>query len=201
MTDSQDTTAQEIPQGFCQCGCGRKTNLAKKTYASEGIRKGEPRSYLPGHQFKGVYRTPPVGKLNGRWKGGRVLNGGYIAIWKPDHPRADRYGYVPEHILVMENALGRHIPKGEIVHHIDEDRLNNSIGNLMLFKTVAMHNAFHSCLRAFKQTGHWDWINCPFCHQYDDPKNMFVSKVTKMHYHRECMNLDRRQRKINGLKS
>ena len=35
---------QEIPQGFCQCGCGRPINLARRT--SIGYTQGEPLNYI-----------------------------------------------------------------------------------------------------------------------------------------------------------
>jgi HNH endonuclease len=36
-----------IPHGFCQCGCGRRTNIARDN--DRGFRKGEPYAYLAGH--------------------------------------------------------------------------------------------------------------------------------------------------------
>jgi len=184
MSDYQDTTAQEIPKGFCQCGCGRKTNLAKKTYASEGIRKGEPRSYLPGHNPRETYGA--IGKLNGRWNDGKTKNKGYILVMNPDHPRANPNGYVLEHLLAMEKHLGRPILPTEAVHHIDGNKANNAIENLQLFETWGKHLSFHARLRAFQATGHWDWVKCKFCKQYDAPTNMFVSKVNNNNYHRAC---------------
>lgn len=65
---------------------------------------------------------------------GRIVSGeGYVLILKPDHPRAYSGKYVPEHILVMEESLGRLLdPSIESVHHIDGDRQNNEISNLQL---------------------------------------------------------------------
>lgn len=40
---------QEIPYGYCHCGCGQKTNIAKRNFHSRGIVKGEPWRYAPGH--------------------------------------------------------------------------------------------------------------------------------------------------------
>ena len=39
--------------GLCQCGCGKKTSMAKQTLKASGWVKGEPLRYLPGH-----YRSP-----------------------------------------------------------------------------------------------------------------------------------------------
>ena len=97
---------------------------------------------------------------------------GYALIKKEGHPRANHLGYVLEHILVLEKALGRPILPTEATHHIDGNRANNSPGNLILFKTKGMHAAFHGRLRAFETCGHYDWIRCCFCHQYDAPANL-----------------------------
>lgn len=62
---------------------------------------------------------------------GRIVNNGYRYIYKPSHPRAKTHGgYVGEHVLVMEQALGRLLLDDELVHHKDENRLNNNPDNL-----------------------------------------------------------------------
>jgi len=50
--------------------------------------------------------------------------------------------YVAEHRYVMEQYLGRKLVKGELVHHIDHDSLNNDISNLEVV-TQAQHNKIH----------------------------------------------------------
>jgi len=88
------------------------------------------------------------GEKHGRWKGGRITTSqGYIAVLKPEHPSADKYGYVYEHRLVMEKHLDRYLKKGEIVHHIDDNRANNLIDNLVLFPTGGAHRKYHIELR------------------------------------------------------
>src|SRR5262245_30182139 len=48
------------------------------------------------------------GGRNVSWNGGRTTDkSGYILIRKPDHPMANRNGYVREHRLVAEQLLGR----------------------------------------------------------------------------------------------
>lgn len=46
-------TAQEIPYGYCHCGCGGKTTICKKTRPSRGHVKGEPLRYIHGHNGSG----------------------------------------------------------------------------------------------------------------------------------------------------
>lgn len=40
---------KEIPYGYCHCGCGRKTSLAKQSSARDGHVKGEPVRFCSGH--------------------------------------------------------------------------------------------------------------------------------------------------------
>lgn len=52
-------------------------------------------------------------------------------------------GCVLEHRKIASDKLGRPLEDGEVVHHIDEDRANNSEENLMVFKTSGDHARFH----------------------------------------------------------
>lgn len=45
----QDITTQEIPYGYCHCGCGQKTTIAKESSTRRSVRKGEPYRYISGH--------------------------------------------------------------------------------------------------------------------------------------------------------
>lgn len=47
------------------------------------------------------------------------------------------------HRVVMERKIGRKLKRGEVVHHIDGDKNNNSPENLMLFKNQAEHALWH----------------------------------------------------------
>lgn len=47
---------------------------------------------------------------------------------------------------MVEKHIGRKLLKTEAVHHIDENKLNNEIINLMLFKSTAEHTKYHHVL-------------------------------------------------------
>ena len=47
----------EVPFGYCHCGCGNKTNIAKATVPRWGFVKGQPHRFLVGHGRV----TAPVG--------------------------------------------------------------------------------------------------------------------------------------------
>ncbi len=89
-----------------------------------------------------------------------------------------------EHALVAERALGKPLPKGAVVHHRDGNTSNNSPWNLIVFRNNVDHMEFHRRERAYDDCGHANWLKCPYCHQYEDPKNLYVFK--NQGYHREC---------------
>jgi flagellar basal body rod protein FlgC len=70
------------------------------------------------------------------------LNTGYILTYAPHHPNAHKDGYVMFHTVLMERKIGRYLEKNEVVHHINHDRADNRIENLLLmdrFEHSSMH--------------------------------------------------------------
>ena len=70
--------------------------------------------------------------------------GGYKHIMAPDHPRANCVKTVAEHILIMEKHIGRYLNNEEVVHHINEIKTDNRIGNLKIFANSAEHMRYHA---------------------------------------------------------
>ena len=87
--------------------------------------------------------SQPTGEFSTNWKGGRTqLKTGYITVHEPSHPMADKSGNILEHRLVMSEHLKRTLKTIEHVHHINGNRSDNRIENLILL-VKSTHNSIH----------------------------------------------------------
>lgn len=82
------------------------------------------------------------GEKNPRWNGGFYIHG-YKFIYSPNHPLRNLKGYVREHLYVLYNFLGDKVKKSNIIHHIDGNKLNNEVSNLMIMKNHGSHRRIH----------------------------------------------------------
>jgi len=79
-----------------------------------------------------------------RSRGGFVDSlSGYRHMYRPGSPKANKNGFGLEHRFVMDELMGGELRDDEVVHHINGDKLDNSIGNLM-----AMSRSAHMTLHA-----------------------------------------------------
>lgn len=114
---------------------------------------------------------------------GSITSSGYVryrsATLNPDGKR--------EHVLVAEKALGRSMPDGAVVHHVNEITSDNRPDNLVICPNEKYHNLLHKRMRALKASGNANLIKCKVCKQYDRRDTMYCEPSDRHHWHRECM--------------
>lgn len=169
---------------LCPCGCGGQVK--------------EGRQWLQGHNnWRGPKKQPGHRRVH--------KTKGYVLVYLPDHPRADKVGEVREHRLVAETALGRPIDTKHPIHHVNGDKTDNRPCNLVVCEDTAYHELLHRRQRALDACGHADWVRCELCGEFDDPQkaDMWLSRKCPSARHRVCHNRDARERLVrhaNGLR-
>lgn len=111
---------------------------------------------------------------------------GYIRIWAPSNPQADRSKHVYEHILIASRALGRPLPKGSEVHHVNEDGTDNSPWNLVICENAAYHKLLHRRTKAYLACGDPTYRQCQFCGRWSPPDSPGFYAPVKQAYHKSC---------------
>lgn len=85
-------------------------------------------------QFKGI--------KNHKWKGGGMTGDGYKWIYDFGNPMADSRGRVREHRYIMSKKIGRPLTRFEEIHHINGNKLDNRIENMILV-SKSEHMSIH----------------------------------------------------------
>lgn len=95
-----------IPIGYCQCGCGGKTQISVNNHAKRGYVKGVPFRFIANHHTYGSLLEYRVDD-NGCWRWLRSMVGKY--------GRGPRKTYA--HRFYYEKAKGK-IPNGFQIDHL-----------------------------------------------------------------------------------
>ncbi len=67
--------------------------------------------------------------------------------------RANKRGWVSEHIAMAERALGKPLAKKHPVHHVDENSFHNVNSNLVICEDQKYHLLLHVRMRVLKAGG------------------------------------------------
>lgn len=93
---------------------------------------------------KDAYKPWNIGKTYQKCSGNYYINSaGYKLYYIGD--KSYKGGYIAEHRIVMELHLGRRLKKGEVIHHIDGNKQNNNLNNLVLLNSTS-HRICHNDL-------------------------------------------------------
>ena len=149
----------DLKAPLCACGCGRNVSGHKQWGRGKIVWN------------KYFSQKCPKGKQKGT-KDKIIAARGYVFLYMPDHPHANDGLYVPEHVAIAETVLGKLLPKGSEVHHVDEDRQRNVNSNLVICQDRAYHMLLHQRTDALKACGNANFRKCQFCKEYGDPVKM-----------------------------
>lgn len=154
---------------LCDCGCGSPAPIATYTHSPRGWKKGQPIRFIQGHNQRGNLRGRQPTKDNA----------GYVREHVPDHPHAYANGYVLQHRLVVEKALGRYLDRTELVHHINHIKDDNRLENLQVMSRLE-HTLHHSSLP--------EWGPTRYCEIPDCGRKHMGSGLCSMHFKRKWRN-------------
>jgi hypothetical protein len=167
-----------------QCG---KSFLTKSSW----IRKGG-----------GKYCSVPCHNESQSGSGKSFHDFGYVLVKKPEHPRANLFGFVYEHLLVLEEKLGRPLLPGEEGHHKNRIPNDNRPENLEHFKNKSEHMKHHSRERLVSNGINPDTERkCPSCERILSKERFSPSssrgRKTLSSHCKECRAEEQRKRRIN----
>jgi len=118
----------------CRINAGRGKHCSKKCRELSYIGK-------IGHNHG------KFGKEHSAWKGGvKIANGRYY-IYSPEHPCADKNKYIKRSRYNLEAHLKIVLPKKVVIHHVDRNKANDSVDNLMIFPDDSSHIKYHRSIK------------------------------------------------------
>lgn len=137
----------------------------EKTCVVEGCETdAEKRGYC-GKHYRRLQRNGHMGLVR-QAPGGLVkMAGGYLLQTIDGVKKL-------HHVRVVEAVLGRTLPRGVEVHHVNEITSDNRHENLVVCQDRQYHMTLHARQRALDACGNANWKKCRHCKVYDDPANM-----------------------------
>ena len=86
----------------------------------------------------------------------------------------------------LMRVLGKALPTGAEVHHVNENRADNRHENLVVCPNKAYHKLLHVRMAAMDACGNPNFRKCPFCKEYDSPERMKHNPSSRYYYHAAC---------------
>lgn len=99
---------------------------------------------------------------------------GHISVWDRTQKRVRDV-----QAIIAERVLGKPLPTGAEVHHVDENPKNNRNDNLVICPDHSYHRLLHRRTNALNACGNADWRKCNYCKQWDDPANLRIYTYPK----------------------
>lgn len=146
---------------------------------------------------------PVSGLCHAHYKQKQRTGGVETSRRKAGQGTVTRYGYIThttsgakqlEHVRIATVALGKPLPKGAEVHHVNEDKSDNRRGNLVICPEKAYHKLLHVRMAALAACGNASYRKCPFCKQYSAPESMTHNPSSRYYYHPACKTEYRKSR-------
>lgn len=125
----------------------------------------------------------------------KAANGdGYIQNGYPGHQiKGVR---VFDHVRIAEKALGKPLPPGAVVHHVNEIKTDNRPSNLVICPNKAYHNLIHARMDAMAATGDPNQRKCRLCKEYDLLENLRIYETARSiaYWHLQCARNEAKRR-------
>lgn len=160
--------------------------------AFDGCNRDSKTAGLCGMHYLRKWRNgdPSTKRSNANGEGG-ISSQGYRIITVSGRR-------VAEHIHICEKAIGKTLPKGAEIHHVNEVKHDNRPENLVICGSAKYHQLLHARQKAMDECGDPNKLRCRYCGFYDDPENIVLGKgCVGSGHHRACRQINRR---IKGTK-
>lgn len=138
-----------------------------------------PVSGLCGLHYERRKRTGGFESTRRESGSGTINSHGYLIIGSEKNKKG-------MHVLVAEKAIGKPLPKGAEVHHVNGIKSDNRPENLVVCPNKAYHKLLHVRMAAMDACGNPNFRKCPFCKEYDSPERMKHNPSSRYYYHAAC---------------
>lgn len=145
-------------------------------------RSSEKRGYCQMH-YRRMQRTGHLGRV--RQETGSLVSfgAGYLSQRIDGEKKS-------HHVRVVEKSMGKALPDGVEIHHVNEIKSDNRPENLVVCPDRVYHQLLHARQRALDACGNANWRKCSCCGEYDDTSKMTgrASRGVSINtfYHKEC---------------